>query len=478
MAAAWRVLLVDDEEAVCWSLRRALANEGYQVDLAATAEAALVLAHQSPPDVVFLDVRLPGMSGLTALEQLRQSAPGAAVIIMTAYGDMGTAVKALHGGAFEYLPKPFDLEQALLLARRATQTPLTGDRTDSPPVAPPDGLLGRSRVMQDVFRRIALVAPRPACVLIGGESGTGKELVARAIHRHSPRASRPFVPLHLGALHPGLVESELFGHVRGAFTGATETRAGLLALADGGTLFLDEVAEIPPAVQVKLLRVLEHGEFVPVGSAQPRPLDVRVLAATHKDLGRMVAEGTFRHDLFYRLNVFPIVLPPLRERLEDLPLLAEYFVRQMEPQSWPLPATTLAFLCRLSWPGNVRELRNALDHACILARGGPLLPEHLPAQSSTPVTGVTPPPEQLQSALLTWLEDYLHQHQPKPSQIYEDLLTLVERVLFTEVLKRVQGNRWEAARWFGLNRGTVRKKLAALGLTPPGDQEAELPESG
>src|SRR5205823_6591289 len=235
--------------------------------------------------------------------------------------------------------------------------------------------VGRSPVMQAAFQRIALVAPREACVLVTGESGTGKELVARAIHRYSARRDRPFLPVHIAALNPNLVESELFGHVKGAFTGATGARPGLLALADGGTVFLDELADIPLPVQVKLLRALEHNEVLPVGANQPQPLNIRILTATHQDLGRCVAEGRFRHDLYFRLNVFQVPLPPLRERPEDVEPLAEHFLRRFEPNALPLPAETVRFLQSLPWFGNVRELRNALEHAAIVARGGPLLPE-------------------------------------------------------------------------------------------------------
>jgi two-component system, NtrC family, nitrogen regulation response regulator GlnG len=467
---ASRVLLVDDEEAVCWSLRRALIGEGHQVDVAPTAEAALEIVALRPPQVVILDVRLPGMDGLTALETLRRLVPDVAVIVITAYGDMGTAIRALHGGAFEYLPKPFDLEVALQAVRRALAK--AARPVEPPPTAPPppEGLVGHCKAMQEVFKRIALAAPQPACVLIAGESGTGKELVARALHRHSPRANQSFLPLHVGALNPNLVESELFGHVRGAFTGATENRPGLLGLADGGTLFLDEVAEIPLSVQVKLLRVLEHGEYVPVGGTQPQRLNVRILAATHKDLLREAATGSFRHDLYYRLNVFPIRLPPLRERAEDISLLVEHFLRLFEPRSWSVPEETLRFLAAQPWPGNVRELRNALEHACILARHGPLLPEHFPPPSSIPTEGGTTAESRLQADVRDWLAGKLHGSGGKPADLHGSLLACVERVLLEEVLRHVHGNRWEAARWLGLHRATVRKKLVALGLAPAGDE--------
>ncbi len=334
--------------------------------------------------------------------------------------------------------------------------------------------------MQAAFKRIALVAPRDASVLITGESGTGKELVARAIHRHSARRDRPFLPVHIAALNPNLVESELFGHVRGAFTGAAQARPGQLVLADGGTIFLDELADIPMAVQVKLLRVLEHNEVLPVGATTPQPLNLRILAATHQDLARCVAEGRFRHDLFFRLNVFQVHLPPLRERPEDVEPLAEHFLRRFEPRALPLPPATLRFLQSLPWFGNVRELRNALEHAAIVARGGPLLPEHFPSFALDPSPAT--PAAQLDTAVRRWLADRVREKGTEPpADLYADLLRLVEPALLEEVMRRLQGNRWAAAQWLGLNRATVRKKLGLYGLyqqpAPGGkDDEGEAEE--
>ncbi len=324
--------------------------------------------------------------------------------------------------------------------------------------------------MQGVFKRIALVAPRDACVLITGESGTGKELVARALHRYSTRRDRPFLPIHVAALNPGLVESELFGHVKGAFTGAAQARPGLLTLADGGTVFLDELADIPLPVQVKLLRVLEHGKVFPVGANQAQGLNVRVLAATHQDLERKVAAGEFRHDLFFRLNVFRIHLPPLRERREDIAALAEHFLRRLEPSALPLPAATVKHLAAQPWLGNARELRNALEHAVIVARGGPLLPEHLPSSIA-----LTPPPadagQQLAAAVRRWLDERVQTAAPSaPADLYAELLRQVEPPLLAEVMRRLQGNRWVAAQWLGLNRATVRKKLGLYGLADIGGE--------
>jgi two-component system nitrogen regulation response regulator GlnG len=459
------ILIVDDEEAVCWSLQRALSREGHDVAVAASAEQAFASMARRRPDAVILDVRLPGLDGLSALARMRETSLDVPVVVITAHGNLPTAVRAVEAGAFDYLVKPFDLNQALDAVNRALQRrPAAGPAPEAEaPAAGPEEIVGTGPAMQQVFKRIALVAPRDACVLILGESGTGKELVARAIHRYSKRRDAPFLPVHVAALNPNLVESELFGHVRGAFTGAAQARAGLLALADGGTVFLDELADIPPAVQVKLLRVLEHNEVLPVGGTQPQRLDVRVLGATHQDLSRAVAEGRFRHDLFFRLNVFQVVLPPLRERPEDVGPLAEHFLRRFEPRALPLPAETLRFLQALPWFGNVRELRNALEHAAIVARGGPLLPEHFPPVGGGP--SLASPAEQLAATVRKWLADRVRAAGgAAPTDLYAELLRCVEPALLDEVMRRTQGNRWAAAGWLGLNRATVRKKLGLYGL--------------
>ena len=460
------ILVIDDEQAVCWALQRALAAEGHTVAVAPSAEAAFILAKKQTPDAVVLDVRLPGLDGLSALARLRQLTDDAPTIVITAFGNLSTAVRAVEQGAFDYLAKPFDLDQALETVKRALQRRVLQGQAipeaGAQALPSTEQIVGSSPAMQGVFKRIALVAPRDSCVLITGESGTGKELVARAIHRYSQRRERPFLPVHVAAFNPGLVESELFGHVKGAFTGAAQARPGLLTLADGGTLFFDEVADIPLAVQVKLLRVLEQNEYIPVGSNQAQPLNVRILAATHQNLERKVADGSFRHDLFFRLNVFQIHLAPLRERREDIVALAEHFLGKFEPRALPLPAATVAFLTSLPWLGNVRELRNALEHAVIVARGGPLLPEHFPA---APGIAGGSPREQLAAAVLVWLTERIQAAGKEPPQnLYEELLACVEPPLLEEVIRRLQGNRLVAAQWLGLNRATVRKKLGLYGL--------------
>ena len=472
------ILVIDDEEAVCWALQRALSAEGHQVVVAASAEQGFVQIARQVPDVVITDVRLPGMDGLTALARIHRLTDEAPVIVITAFGNLSTAVRAVEGGAFDYLAKPFDLDQALDAVKRAIQRRASRKAPGQSPQiesTSSDEIVGQSPAMQVVFKRIALVAPREACVLITGESGTGKELVARAIHRHGNRRDRPFLPVHVAALNPSLVESELFGHVKGAFTGAAQARPGLLALADGGTLFLDELADIPLPTQIKLLRVLEHNEVFPVGGNQPERLNIRILAATHQDLPRLVAENRFRHDLFFRLNVFQIHLPPLRERTADILPLAEHFLTRFEPSALPLLPETASYLTGLPWLGNVRELRNALEHAAILARGGPLQLEHFPHQSARPAAA--DPLQQLADSVRQWAEDKIKKSRPDtPTGLYAELLHCVEPVLLEEVMRRVQGNRWVAAQWLGLNRATVRKKLGLYDSTSSPAEESDQNE--
>ena len=463
------ILIVDDEEPIAWALRRAFERDRHRVAVSATAEDGLAKARKDAPDVVFLDVRLPGMDGLTALAELKRVAPAAAVVVITAHGNLDTAVKAVGGGAFDYLAKPFELAQAVDAAKRALTRlagPAVPDGVGGRPAQPdlhepessPDAIVGRGPAMQGVFKRIALVAPTEACVLVTGESGTGKELVARAVHAHSPRRDKPFLPVHVAALNPNLVESELFGHVKGAFTGADKTRPGLLALADGGTVFLDELADIPLPVQAKLLRVLERQEVLPVGATQSQTVNVRIVSATHADLSAAVRDGRFRQDLFFRLNVYPIHLPPLRDRVEDIPQLAEHFLRRfgVANPAAVLPADTLAFLKSRPWPGNVRELRNALEHAAIEARGGPLRPEHFPEPSTA--AGPASVAGRLQSLVVEWVREQVTAGG-EPADLHQRLLDAVEPALLDEVLRQLDGNRLAAARWLGLARATVRKMI-------------------
>jgi len=446
-------LLIDDEEAVCWALERALKGEGHSVSVAPSAEEGFKKASARRPDAVFLDVRLPGMDGLTALGQLRRQTRDAPVIVITAFGNLDTAVKAVEGGAFDYLAKPFDLDQALDAVNRALRqtSAVAAERAPAPADAEVAGgdIVGRSLALQLVFKRIALVAPRDACVLITGESGSGKELVARAIHRHSSRKDRPFLPVHIAALNPNLVESELFGHVRGAFTGATQARPGLLSLADGGTVFLDEVADIPLPVQVKLLRVLEQNEVLPVGGTQALPLNIRILSATHQDLSKAVAEGRFRHDLFFRLNVFQIHLPPLRDRPDDIVSLAEHFLNEFTHsygrKRKELTPEALQVLREYHWPGNVRELKNLMERIVIMNPQVRIDARHLPPLAPRK-TGAERPPDHFAS-----LHDYRE---------------AAERDYISRKLEEAGGNMTRAAELLGLERSNLYRKMKALGIAP------------
>ncbi len=477
-----RLLIVDDEQSICWGLSRLGAQLGHEVETAASAEDGLTAAKRQAPDLVVLDVRLPGMDGLQALEHFHRLAPQTPVVIITAYGDLATAVAAVRGGAFEYLVKPFDLPVAQRVIERALRW--RADQAHAGPAASAPavhaaGLVGQSAVMQEVFKRIALVAASEACVQIGGESGTGKELVARAIHQFSRRATGPFVAVNIAALNPALAESELFGHVRGAFTGAEQPHDGLFARSHGGTIFLDEVADIPAALQVKILRALEHGEVLPVGAGRLVQVDLRVISATHQNLAELVRAGTFRHDLYFRLSTFQIDLPPLCDRLDDVPPLAEHFLAALADKNASPPARlapeALAELQRRPWHGNVRELKNALEHALVLARGGVIGVEHLPPPVAAPRdsrVGELNREMEIADAVRRWIDGRLS-NGADPNDLYQEVLNLIEPPLLTAVLEKHHGQRTAAARTLGLHRMTLRKKLAELGLDPKSHDEPD-----
>ena len=450
------VLIIDDEEAIAWALRKACESQGYRAVAAASAEVGLAKAKTDRPAAIFLDIRLPGMDGLTALGKLRVSNPEAAILVMTAHGNLATAVKAVEGGAFDYLAKPFDLNVAIAAVERAVQRGSAPAKVPSPAFGD-DEIVGTSLSIQNVFKRIALVAPTGACVLITGESGTGKELVARAIHVNSPRRDKPFLPVHIAALNPNLVESELFGHVKGAFTGADRSRPGLLALADGGTAFLDELGDIPLGVQVKLLRVLERQEILPVGGIESQKVNVRIVSATNASLSEAVADGRFRADLFYRLNVYPIHLPALRDRPDDIPILAEHFLRKSGDTSLSFSDDLLREIRLRPWPGNVRELKNALEHASIVARSGSIRPEHLP----TPIaaTGAEQSKHKLAGLVVEWVRQEIRAADGDPVDLHARLLAEIEPAILKEVLGQLDSNRLAAGKWLGLARATVRKMI-------------------
>lgn len=462
------LLIVDDEQSICWGLARIGEAMGHTVAVAASAEEAFLLAAGQRPDAIVLDVRLPGMDGLSALGRFQADLGPVPVIIITAYGELGTAVEAVRGGALDYLLKPFDLQVAERAIRRALELPRQPDEAAPPAIDPGEPMVGTSRVMQEVFKRVALAASSEACIHLRGESGTGKELIARAIHRYSRRAAGPFVPVHLAALAPTLAESELFGHARGAFTGADQPHRGLLEQAHNGTLFLDEVADIPPPLQVKLLRVLESGEFQPVGGDRPICVDFRVISATHQDLRGRVAEAKFRHDLFFRLVTFEIVVPPLRDRKEDIRALAERFLDLLANKGGgprpSLSAAGLAELERRPWYGNVRELRNCIEHAMILARGGAIAPEHFPPPMLPVAAPAEAPDERIASLVRQWAERQLAAGCPQ-GDLHERFLRLVERPMLEEVMRHCRGQCAVAARQLGVHRTTLRKRLDELGIS-------------
>ncbi|MEQ8787245.1 MAG: sigma-54 dependent transcriptional regulator [Pirellulaceae bacterium] len=458
-----RLLIVDDEPSICWGLEKLGRSLGHEVRTASSAEQALELSRQEAADVAVLDVRLPGMSGLEALAPLRRQLEGAPVIVITAYGDLETAVEAVRQGAYEYVVKPFDLDKIENVLRRALEQ--ASRRVE--PVEPreveidveAEGLIGSTPAMQEVFRRVALVAPHDACVLLQGESGTGKDLVARAIHRYGPRAEGPLVAVNVASLSSSLAESELFGHVRGAFTGADAERVGLLAQAHGGTLFLDEVADIPLPLQVKLLRALEHGSVTPVGSGLPTKTDFRVISATHQDLREKVRRGEFRHDLYYRLCTFQIDLPPLRDRADDVETLARYFARRFSSGLVTFSPAALEGLRHRSWHGNVRELRNAVEHAVIVARDTAILPEHFPTEAA-PLVSREPrnPSQQIAAAVREWAEAQLI-GATEGAELHARLLEIVEPPLLEAALAACGDQAAAAARVLGIHRVTLKKKL-------------------
>ena len=462
------VLIVDDEPAICWAFRESLADDGHSVETVGNAEEALGSIERQTPDVVVLDVRLPGQDGLSLLSQLRDRIRTTPVIIMTAFGSLDTAVAAIDGGAFDYLPKPFDLDQAVAVIGRALSVQADNDcKAPQEPASETSPeqttMVGSSPAMQEVFRKIALVADSDVSVLITGESGTGKELVAEAIHRHGRRGQKPFVPVCVPTLSTGVLESELFGHVQGAFTGADRDRSGLLDLADGGTAFFDEIGDVPIGLQVKLLRAMERQELTPVGGTSSHRVGFRLIAATNQDLSTLVAAGGFREDLYYRLNVFRLHLPPLRERREDVPLLARHFLSRLGPQQHAdfgpptLTDEAVEELTRRDWPGNVRELRNAVEHASVIARGQTITADCLP--SPAPVSSSAP--SSLEAAVQEWVRLRLDAalDEDRDGSIYEELLSRCEPVLFQQALEHAQQNRSAAARLLGIHRETLRQKL-------------------
>lgn len=464
-----KVLVVDDEPSICWGFDRLLRSEGFEVLAASSAEAGLKLASEHRFALVILDVRLPGEDGLTALPKFRKATKDAPIVVMTAFGDLETAVRAISQGATDYLTKPFPLEQAARTCRQALRRLDAGAvtaHTETVETKSNAALVGSSTVMQQVFRQIAMVADSPLSVLITGETGTGKELVAAAIHRHSRRKDKPYLMVAPVALSESLFESELFGHVRGAFTGATEDRKGLFELADGGTVLLDEIGDLPMGAQVKLLRVIEQQQFTRVGDVRPRECDVRIIAATHRDLNDSVRDGRFREDLLYRLAAVRIHLPPLRERHGDIPQLCRHFLRQL---GHPLAEAAIddALMAQLEqrpWYGNVRELRHAVEHAAVFARNRAFDINDFPEPQEGQRTDDSSISNRLSAMIEEWMNKQLASNSLIPGTLYESFLAIAEPVMLRIILHNCQGNRAAAAEKLGMHRATLRERLKKYGL--------------
>ncbi len=457
------VWIIDDDRSIRWVLEKALAREDIEFKSFTSADEALQALTQGTPQIVISDIRMPGSSGLELLQILRERYPNLPVIIMTAYSDLESAVSSFQGGAFEYLPKPFDINHAVELIHRALEQSQRKNASPETVTAAPD-ILGQAPSMQEVFRAIGRLAQSHATVLINGESGTGKELVAQALHRHSPRADKPFVAINTAAIPKDLLESELFGHERGAFTGATATRRGRFEQAEGGTLFLDEIGDMPAELQTRLLRVLSDGNFYRVGGHQPLKANVRIIAATHQNLDERVKLGLFREDLFHRLNVIRLRLPPLRERREDIPILAKYFLqksaRELGVEQKTLGEAVIQYLMAQDIPGNVRQLENLCHWLTVMTPSQQIEIADLPPEwRETPVIGATQ--GDWRNALAQQVALAL---QRGDQNILENFSRLFESTLITQALQHTGGKRIEAATLLGMGRNTLTRKIQELGL--------------
>jgi two-component system nitrogen regulation response regulator GlnG len=459
-----KVWVIDDDRSIRWVLERALVKAAMRVTCFSNGVGVMEALQREQPDVILTDIRMPGIDGLDLLRQISSRYPGLPVIIMTAHSDLDSAVSAFHGGAFEYLPKPFDLDEAVGQVNRACRRGRDERPEETVAPKPAADIIGEAPAMQEVFRAIGRLARSNITVLINGESGTGKELVARALHRHSPRSERPFIALNMAAIPRDLLESELFGHERGSFTGAQSRREGRFEQADGGTLFLDEIGDMPAELQTRLLRVLADGEFYRVGGVAPTRVDVRIIAATHQNLEDLVRTGRFREDLFHRLNVIRIHLPALRNRREDIPLLMRHFLAQAalelscEPKQ--LAQSAIEHLKRLDWPGNVRQLENTARWLTVMASGKEIhsddLPRELNASFSEPTRD-----EPWEVVFRRWARLSLKQGQ---GALLDTALPAFEQILIQTALEHTGGRRQEAARLLGWGRNTLTRKIKELRL--------------
>lgn len=462
---ALNVWVVDDDQSVRWVLEKALRQAGMECRSFERAELLLEAIDSEIPDVLITDVRMPGMSGLALLERLNDTCPGLPIIVITAHSDLENAVAAYRGGAFEYLPKPFDIDEAVELVNKAARS--NGFATDDDDAAPQGiaSIIGQAPAMQEVFRSIGRLAGSSMTVLITGESGTGKELVAQALHQHSPRADKPFVALNTSAIASELLESELFGHEKGSFTGADSRRIGRFEQANGGTLFLDEIGDMSPALQTRLLRVLAESEFYRVGGQTSIKVDVRVIAATNQDLARAVKESRFREDLYHRLNVIRINTPPLRQRREDIPLLLKHYMaeaaQELDAPAKSIDAGALDALQAYDWPGNVRQLVNASRRLTVTAPGRVItsqdIPQELGGSESTRQAS-----QEWTRSLAAWAERELA--TTSGDALLETALPQFEKTLIQTAMAQANGSRQEAAKMLGWGRNTLARKMKSLQL--------------
>jgi len=458
------VWIVDDDRSIRWVFEKALAREEIAFKAFSSASEVLEALTHDLPQIVVSDIRMPGQDGFELLQALKEKCPNTPVIIMTAYSDLESAVAAFQGGAYEYLPKPFDVDHAVELIRRALDESQRQGVVEEEVSAMPE-ILGQAPAMQEVFRAIGRLSQSHATVLINGESGTGKELVARALHRHSPRASKPFIAINTAAIPKDLLESELFGHERGAFTGANTMRRGRFEQAETGTLFLDEIGDMPSELQTRLLRVLSDGQFYRVGGHQPIAANVRVIAATHQNLESRVQQGLFREDLFHRLNVIRLRLPALRERREDIPILARHFLaksaRDLGVESKRLSEPALKFLQAYDWRGNVRQIENVCHWLTVMAPGQNIEIADLPPEIKGGQEPSSHPVSDWRSALDAEAAQALARGE---RGIMEALTQEFERTLILRALQQTGGRRIEAAICLGLGRNTLTRKIQELGL--------------
>lgn len=457
----YRVWIIDDDDSIRWVLQKALEQAGMHVTSFNQADGVLDQLQSHEPDTIITDIRMPGMDGLTLLSALSETWPQIPVIIMTAHTDLDSAVSAYKGGAFEYLPKPFDIDEAVALAKRACLRRNETISSESTSAQDLPEIIGEAPAMQDVFRAIGRLSKSNINVLITGESGTGKELVALSLHKHSPRANKDFIALNTAAIPKDLLESELFGHEKGAFTGAQAQRKGRFEQADGGTLFLDEIGDMPSDLQTRLLRVLADGQFYRVGGHTPIKVDVRIIAATHQNLETMVKQGSFREDLYHRLNVIRIHLPALRDRREDIPALLKLFLRrstqELEVEPKKLLPEVEQYLSTLDWTGNVRQLENTCHWLAVMTSGQTVhmddLPEELKARSPDSTTQQTGNWQQL-------LSDTIKQQLLSGNHdIASDIVSDVEKILINAALNKTKGRKNDAAKLLGWGRNTLTRKL-------------------